>query len=271
MSISKAILLTLLIAAIEALIQILFFVGFDSENEPNTIVHVHGWAIIISRLTAYYTVFYYFFRPKWKQEFSSKGTASFPTLVFLLILIVGHELVSRPFFDFKEILASYSETEIQHNNYTFGGFSLYFIYKSIAAIILAPVLEEVFFRKHLLGDLLKNYNQIVAIGISSLLFSLIHWEDPTNLIPAFIFGVISAIVYIKTGKISWCILLHAFGNLLSILLEITGEHYYRWLEWLQFGALYWTLAGLGVLLLTFSLKWLPITNNKFQKSVTPIK
>lgn len=193
---------------------------------------------------------------------STKGISPFSILASLVLIVIGHELTTRPLLDYREIIDSFSSDGFQAYEYTFSGYTLYFKYRAIAAIVLAPVLEEIFFRKHLISGLLEKHGKTMAIGVSSLLFSLIHWETPVNLIPAFLFGALSALVYLRTGRIKWSILLHLLANLLAVLLEINGESYYQWLFWLELGYLYWSLFGLGIIFILFSLKWLSLPSRK---------
>ncbi|MBS3738464.1 MAG: CPBP family intramembrane metalloprotease [Psychroflexus sp.] len=53
----------------------------------------------------------------------------------------------------------------------------------------------------------------ISIVLSSLLFSLIHWEKLNNLIPTLLFGIISGLIFIKTQRIVYSILMHFLFNL----------------------------------------------------------
>ncbi|MDX1373252.1 MAG: CPBP family intramembrane glutamic endopeptidase, partial [Nitrososphaeraceae archaeon] len=59
--------------------------------------------------------------------------------------------------------------------------NIIFSYRAFSAILVSPVLEELFFRKFLFTGLLRKYSQTSSIIISSLCFSLIHLPQFHNL------------------------------------------------------------------------------------------
>ena len=92
-------------------------------------------------------------------------------------------------------------------------------------VILAPVLEELLFRGVLLQGLLRNYRPWVAIGQSSLLFGLVHFNPAQSLSAAF-GGVLLGWLYYRTRSLWVCIAAHALHNLLafgSILLFLDAS------------------------------------------------
>ena len=98
----------------------------------------------------------------------------------------------------------------------------------LCTVILAPVAEELFFRKALI-DRLSAYHPTDAILYSALLFGLIH-GNLTQFLYAFPIGVLLGIIYWRTKNIRYTILLHmgmnTFGGLLPLLvqrLEKAGE------------------------------------------------
>jgi len=134
------------------------------------------------------------------------------------------------------------------------------LYKAISAVIFAPIFEEFFFRKYMFSELLKKHSPSVSILISSILFSLIHLPSYRNLIPTFVFGVISSLIYMKTKNIFYPIILHFLSNLSWLLLGIYGEQYYTWTFKLNFNTTYWMLFGLGIILIMLGLKKLTTAN-----------
>ena len=76
--------------------------------------------------------------------------------------------------------------------------------------ILAPIFEELMFRKILI-DHLAVKGQLVAILASGLMFGLFHGNFHQAFFAAFI-GCLFAYIYIKTGKIIYTIILHMFLN-----------------------------------------------------------
>ena len=86
----------------------------------------------------------------------------------------------------------------------------------LCAVILAPVAEELFFRKALI-DRLSAYHPMDAILLSALLFGLIH-GNLTQFLYAFPIGVLFGIIYWRTKNIRYTILLHMGMNTLGGLL-----------------------------------------------------
>ncbi len=91
-------------------------------------------------------------------------------------------------------------------------------------VVIAPVFEELFFRKQLFGRLAQANHVAAAYVISSLLFALVHEPAPTSglgdwLLKLFLYGLMGAVfawVYRKTGKLWPAILAHAGNNLLAV-------------------------------------------------------
>lgn len=259
MKIWKAILLTLLIISIEAAIPLISFLSFEYFGDPAYFEHNYGITIILCRIIAYSTVFFFFWKPK--KEFVATPLNR-KTIILFLLIAIGLEFVGRPFWDFDKILSYFNNTELEPINYEFQGYNMKFIYRTILTLILAPLLEELFFRGFLITKLIAKYKIIVTLLVSSSLFSLIHWETPANLIPAFLFGMISGWIFIKTGNISYSILLHFFYNFLGALSVINMEWIYEWLFWLKYDYLYWTLFLSGIVISLCRLKYIPLNNHK---------
>ena len=79
--------------------------------------------------------------------------------------------------------------------------------------ILAPILEEIFYRK-LVIDRLRRYGDLVAILVSGALFGLLHGNF-SQFFYAFLGGVLFGYVYLYTGKLRYTIALHMTVNLVG--------------------------------------------------------
>lgn len=83
----------------------------------------------------------------------------------------------------------------------------------IATVVIAPVGEEFIFRK-LLIDRTRRWGDTVAVLLSGILFGLFHG----NLFQLFyttMFGFLLAYIYTRTGRLGWCIGLHALINFMG--------------------------------------------------------
>ena len=85
----------------------------------------------------------------------------------------------------------------------------------IGGAIVAPVVEEVFFRGFVFAGLRPRYGWQRAAVISSALFALIHLV-PTAIIPIFILGYIFAYLYQRSNSIWPAILMHSATNALAL-------------------------------------------------------
>ncbi|NQU68196.1 MAG: CPBP family intramembrane metalloprotease [Candidatus Marinimicrobia bacterium] len=102
-------------------------------------------------------------------------------------------------------------------------------YGLIAAGLIAPITEELFFRGFLISGLLKNYSGLLAILISSILFGMIH-ENVWQTIPAIFMGLFLGWIFVVTRNIWVCVGIHSVQNLLfstldAAQIQITGLIY----------------------------------------------
>ena len=83
----------------------------------------------------------------------------------------------------------------------------------VCTVVLAPILEELFFRK-LLIDRMNRFGEFPAIVISGLLFGLFH-QNFSQFFYAFGVGVVLAYLYCKTGSYLLTVALHAIFNFIG--------------------------------------------------------
>lgn len=86
--------------------------------------------------------------------------------------------------------------------------------------ILAPILEEVVFRKIIFGALYKRMNFFFAALISSFIFGIIHGE-PQHILIYSSMGFVFAFLYVKTKRIIVPILTHAAMNSITVILQLS--------------------------------------------------
>jgi membrane protease YdiL (CAAX protease family) len=85
----------------------------------------------------------------------------------------------------------------------------------IVICIVAPVGEEFIFRK-LLIDRIRRFGDVTAILVSAFLFGAIHMNFYQFFYALFV-GVIISYVYTLTGKLRYCIALHALVNFVGTI------------------------------------------------------
>ncbi|WP_366878516.1 CPBP family intramembrane glutamic endopeptidase [uncultured Christiangramia sp.] len=127
-------------------------------------------------------------------------------------------------------------------------------------LIVSPILEELFFRKFLLSKLLNKHNISISVLISSLCFSIIHIETPYNLIPSLIFGILSSMIFVRTGKIIYSIVFHALRNSIYFVILFNAEIYDSWIYGLNFNFVYWSLVLIGLVLVFVGMKKITSAN-----------
>jgi membrane protease YdiL (CAAX protease family) len=85
------------------------------------------------------------------------------------------------------------------------------IWLLISGVIVAPVVEEVFFRGFVFAGLRTRYRWRKAAVISSLLFALVHLQ-PAAVVPVFLLGYVFAYLYYRSNSIWPPILMHITTN-----------------------------------------------------------
>ncbi len=87
----------------------------------------------------------------------------------------------------------------------------------VSAVIVAPFVEEVFFRGQLLGDFRSKYSTKKAVWASAILFAIFHL-NPWQAVVALPLGLAYAWLVLRTGSIIPGLISHAVVNLSSSVL-----------------------------------------------------
>lgn len=100
-------------------------------------------------------------------------------------------------------------------------------YTFIVACIMAPIIEEIMFRKVIINKLV-GYGEKLAIIVSSFAFALFH-GNLYQILYAFVLGVIFAHITIKSGTIKYAVILHiiinTFGSVIFPYLALSSNEY----------------------------------------------
>lgn len=99
---------------------------------------------------------------------------------------------------------------------------------SIAIILFYPIAEELFFRGYIQRKLQEDYSGLFAIVFSALLFACIHLPfitffhpdlefNPHQAYITFFGGLISAVLYQKSGSLGPSIVMHMFWNFMVLI------------------------------------------------------
>jgi len=91
---------------------------------------------------------------------------------------------------------------------------------SVTAVVLAPVVEELFFRGYLLTAFLERTGSApLAVCASSLVFTSIHaLIGPGAMVYIFLWSLIPSYLYLRTGSLYPAVLMHALNNVAAYLI-----------------------------------------------------
>ena len=81
----------------------------------------------------------------------------------------------------------------------------------LVSVVVAPLVEEIFFRGFLFQGFRQRYGWIPAILLSSGIFAAAHL-DPLSFIPTFVLGAALAYVYHRSNSLWPAIILHFLNN-----------------------------------------------------------
>lgn len=181
-----------------------------------------------------------------------RGTTSIQLqkIIIIVILVLSFRILEDPIQRIKIIIGNLTLPDTVNNN-TISHLGL--IITFINTIFLAPLFEELFFRKLMLSYFSRDFF-LIGILISSLTFSMIHIDwgliNPSQLIVFFIFGLITSIIYSKYG-LFYSVLFHSGYNLIWFLAKVDVIKYWSILKNLNFGITYWLLVIVSFLFIVY--------------------
>jgi membrane protease YdiL (CAAX protease family) len=85
----------------------------------------------------------------------------------------------------------------------------------ISGVVVAPVVEEIFFRGFVYAGLRQRFDWKTAAVLSAFLFALVHLQ-PAMIPPIFILGLIFAYLYHRSQSIWPAIIMHVSTNALAL-------------------------------------------------------
>jgi membrane protease YdiL (CAAX protease family) len=87
---------------------------------------------------------------------------------------------------------------------------------ALAAMLLAPLAEELVFRVFFYGGLRRSTKPRAALLASAALFGLVHAVPPTTILPMFVFGLFLGRLMERTGSYLACLTAHAAFNIFGV-------------------------------------------------------
>ena len=261
MSIIKAFLYTILAFSLWTIIQLAILLPIKYLiGVPDDFTHIIGITKITSVIGAFLLICFFIWKPTFNFKKAFKIRNYNPRIIFYLPLIgIGLFLINKPFWDLNKIMEYYQGIST-NDNFINSNNHIALIYNLISTLLVAPMVEELFYRKFLLDKLLKKNKPILAIIVSSICFSIMHIETLNNLIPSFISGIVLGIIFLKTKKIGYCIMLHFIVNLIIMTINNIDTLYNDWLIGYNFNIIYWLLFGVGIIITLIGMKKITTAN-----------
>ena len=90
------------------------------------------------------------------------------------------------------------------------------VYSIVSAVIIAPIVEEIFFRGFIFSTLRVSIGAFAAAIFSGIFFGAIHFSLMQTCILSF-FGIMQCYLYMRTSSIIYPILLHMLFNAIGVL------------------------------------------------------
>lgn len=208
------------------LIGILFsFVYVDHLTEKIVL----KLSVVIQLLSYVVTVFsFYFLHIKDFKMHLKKNTAFIKQhYIFLIIVTIIMMVCSAIYNMTMQMLPDdigFNETQNELELMNLFDQPSFLPFTFLLIVIGAPLVEEIFFRHLLIGELGKKFNTIVMGIISAILFSLMHVMGAESLfeIGSYIILAIAMVyAYIKSGcKLIASVSIHMLNNLISFIFTL---------------------------------------------------
>lgn len=224
-----------------------YILNFLYSNE----ILIYSIQIAASIMAAFMAVSYY--KSKHKADYlsplKSKADYSNNSKLFIFVTIgatLAVEYIINYTIYFLESIEAIPVTEnISMFPETAAGIVLYFL----ATVIVAPVVEEYFYRGVLFKEL-SFYGARFAVVFSSVIFGLMHRSAPLFFFAA-AFGIFNCVLYSKTNSLFYPIVAHIIINFISFAESIVIN--YRQSIYLEFYYIISTVSFFAALFFTLYL------------------
>lgn len=122
----------------------------------------------------------------------------------------------------------------------------------LTVVIIAPIIEELLYRKLLL-DRIEPISRQMSIILSGLMFGLFH-VNVYQFFYAFIIGMIFASIYLNTGKIQYTIFLHMMVNFMGSVVSLYVSQGNNQVVTVAYGLFYMALMITGIIMFILNCK-----------------
>jgi membrane protease YdiL (CAAX protease family) len=157
-------------------------------------------------------ILFFLWKSKIKINWSEFTTLNLKNLIIIIPLAIGVEILFFGTIHLFERLFSRNYPSLMTK-------STYYL-SVIHALIAAPIIEEILYRRIFLHQFLRQYSSWVAILFSTVIFVIPHVPTiiyPELFIPYFISGLFLGFVYYKTQSVLLCMISHFIFNAITYL------------------------------------------------------
>lgn len=180
--------------------------------------------LIIGLITAllYGTIVWllYYLAGKRFNAFAFREFPLFKSVIYIVLSFIGVYIFEIAWLFILQLLRvsppKISESLIQ----MFGLSVVSYIVIFLLTVVIAPIVEEMFFRSFLYQAFRKKYGVTLGIMISALLFGLFHFSFLVVLPVYFLIGVLLGYVFEKFQSVYPSMMLHALNNLVFFLILV---------------------------------------------------
>ncbi|HZV69914.1 MAG TPA: CPBP family intramembrane glutamic endopeptidase [Saprospiraceae bacterium] len=138
---------------------------------------------------------------------------------------------------------------------------------AFTSIVMAPIIEEIIFRKWILGSFL-NLGKYIYIGLVASCVLFIHPDS--RVFASLVSGLMPGLIYLRFG-LKGSIFFHVIYNLLWFIVRNNRSVYDNLFTWLDFGFLYWFVFLISiVLVVVFILRSIKSINSKYTNAESGI-
>ena len=186
--------------------------GSEMYYENANMLSLVSGIIILAMLAAFFTIR----KKKVKKAFYLNKIGASETIIcffagislnFVTTLIISY----LP----EELVASYNEASDSVTD----GDTLWYI---LAAVIMAPILEEIIFRAMMLSRISTATGNTLAVILSSAVFGAVHGHIVWSTY-AFILGIFLGTIFVRTRSVKASIVTHFGFNVVSLISYINVE------------------------------------------------
>ncbi len=160
----------------------------------------------------------YWIVKKYHASRKELGLNGFSWWRFILFVIGGLFLLTASVILIFSIVVwlvpSFNADQAQSNALTYGSNGVGLWLSFVAAVIIAPVVEELYFRGLILPVFMRRFGTLFGIILTSLLFALLHFQ-PNVVIYTFILAILLAVTRLRLKSVIPSIVLHAINNLIA--------------------------------------------------------